>query len=129
MLDYLDLVYMDIKHMDDAVHKEITGVSNRRILENVRNVAKVRPLIIRVPVIPGLNDTEDNMLDTRTFAAKLGSNLQRVELLPYHKLGTATYQRIGMEYKLEHVEAPSDDHMQKLKEIVESEGVKVQIGG
>jgi len=129
LLEYVDLVYFDIKHMDDVAHGELTGVSNEIILENARRASAMRPMIIRIPVIPGYNDSEDNMLDTGIFAAKLDKNLQRVELLPYHKLGMPTYRRIGMEYELENVDVPTDSPMQKLKKIVESRGVKVQIGG
>ena len=129
LLKYVDLVHIDIKHMDPTVHKEITGVSNELILENARKISTIKPMIIRIPVIPGVNDSDDNIENTARFAFELGENLKRIELLPYHKFGTQTYSRIGMEYKLKDVEPPSDDHMIKLKEIVESCGVKAQIGG
>ena len=129
MLDYIDLVHLDIKHMDDAAHEEITGASNQLILENARRVAAICPLIIRIPIVPGCNDSDDNILDTAMFAAKLDKNLQRVELLSYHKFGTQTYSRLGREYTLTDVEPPGDDHMTRLKEIVESCGVKAQVGG
>ncbi len=129
LLEYLDLVYFDIKHMDALVHKELTGVSNELILENARRVSAIRPMIIRIPVVPGCNDSGDNILATMRFAAELGENLKRIELLPYHKFGTQTYARIGREYKLKDVEIPSDDYMKRLKEIVESCGVRAQMGG
>ena len=129
LLKYIDHVYIDIKHMDPAVHKEITGVSNELILENVRKISTIKSMIIRIPVIPGVNDSDENIAATARFASGLGDNLKRLELLPYHKFGTQTYSRIGMEYKLTDVESPSDEHMMKLKEIVESCGVKAQIGG
>ena len=129
LLEYLDLVYMDIKHMDDAVHKEITGVSNKIILENIRRVSAVRPLIVRIPVVPGCNDSDENISATARFAGELGKNLIRIDLLPYHKFGTQTYDKLGRMYKLKDVESPSDERMQQLKEIVESCGVQAQIGG
>lgn len=129
LLEYLDLVYFDIKHMDALVHKELTGVSNELILENARRASAMRPMIIRIPIVPGYNDSDDNILATARFTAELGENLKRIELLPYHKFGTQTYTRIGREYKLKDVEPPSDDHMKRLKEIVESCGVGAQIGG
>jgi pyruvate formate lyase activating enzyme len=129
LLNYVDLVYIDIKHMDPAVHKELTGVSNELILENAKKISEIKPMIIRIPTIPGLNDSEKNITATARFAAGLGDNLKRIDLLPYHKFGTQTYSRIGMEYKLPDVEPPSEDHMKKLKDIVESCGVKAQIGG
>lgn len=129
MLDYVDLVYMDIKHVDEAAHRQLTGASNQLILENARKVAAIRPLIVRIPVIPGHNDSDDNMLDTAVFAANLGGEFLSVELLPYHKFGTQTYIRLGREYELADVEPPSDDHMKRLRELVESCGVRVQMGG
>jgi len=129
LLENLDLLYMDVKHMDPTVHRDITGVSNELILENARKAAAMRTLILRIPVVPGVNDSDDNILDTARFAAELGENLMRIELLPYHKFGTQTYDRIGMEYELADIEPPSDENMNRLKAIVEASGVKVQIGG
>jgi len=129
ILDYVDLVYMDIKHMDPVVHEKITSVSNTIILENVRKVSVLRSLIIRIPVVPGCNDSDDNIRDTANFASQLGDNLIRVELLPYHKFGTQTYSQIGRKYGLQHIEPPDDDRMEILKKIVESCGIKAQIGG
>ncbi len=129
LLQYLDLVYIDIKHMDATVHKEITGVSNEIILENARKVSVVRPMIVRIPVVPGCNDSDENIAATAKFAGELGENLIRIDLLPYHLFGSQTYSRLGRVYKLEGVQPPSDDRMQRLKELVESLGVKAQIGG
>jgi pyruvate formate lyase activating enzyme len=129
LLNYVDLVYIDIKHMDPIAHKEITGVSNELVLKNAKSISLMKPMIIRIPVIPGYNDSEENIIATAKFAAGLGENLKRIDLLPYHKFGSQTYSRIGMEYKLPEVEPPSEEYMNKLKDIVESCGVMVQIGG
>jgi pyruvate formate lyase activating enzyme len=129
ILDYVDLLYFDIKHMDEHIHKKLTGVSNKNILENARMAAKVRPIIIRIPLIPGYNDSEENLLNTAKFASELGENLRRIELLPYHMFGTLTYEQLGRDYDLKDIEPPSEDYMIKLKKLVESSGVKVQIGG
>jgi len=129
LCENLDLLYMDIKHMDPDVHKELTGVSNERILENVRKAAQICPLIVRIPVVPGYSDSHDNIRATAEFSAELGGEFKRIELLPYHKFGTQTYSRIGMEYLLSEVEPPTDDQMNRLKFLVESCGVEAQIGG
>ena len=129
ILEHIDLLYFDIKHMDSRIHEEITGVSNELILENVRKASEMRPIIIRIPLIPGLNDSEENLLKTAKFASELGENLLRIELLPYHKFGTGTYEQLGREYKLKHIEPPSEEYMNNLKKVIESCGVKVQIGG
>ena len=129
LLEQLDLVYFDIKHMDAHAHKELTGVSNERILENARRASAIRPVIMRIPVVPWYNDSDDNISATARFASELGENIKRIELLAYHKFGTQTYGRLGREYELTDVEPPGDDHMERLKEIVESCGVRAQIGG
>lgn len=129
LLENLDLVYIDIKHMDAEEHKRLTGVSNKRVLENAGRTAERRPVTIRVPVVPGLNDSDENILATASFAAELGDNLQGIELLPYHKLGIEMYRRLGREYSLENLETPDEAHMERLKEIAESCGIVVQIGG
>jgi len=129
VLDHIDLLYFDIKHMDIRVHKELTGVSNELILENARRASKMRPIIIRIPLIPGYNDTEENLIKTAKFAAELGDNLLRIELLPYHKFGTGTYEQLGRKYELEGIEPPSEEYVIKLKKLIESCGIKVQIGG
>ncbi len=129
LLPHLDLVFFDIKHMDSRVHKELTGVPNERVLENARRAAALVPVIVRITTVPGYNDSPDNISATAKFAADLGENLQRVELLPYHQYGTQTYGRLGRRYELEDVEPPTDEHMKRLKMLVESCGVEAEIGG
>ncbi|MCK5299134.1 MAG: glycyl-radical enzyme activating protein [Candidatus Heimdallarchaeota archaeon] len=129
ILDLVDLLYFDIKHMNLNAHKKLTGVSNELILENARKASKMRTIIIRIPLIPGYNDSEENILKTAKFAAELGENLLRIELLPYHKFGTRTYEQLGREYELKDLEPPNEEYMIKLKKLIESCGVKAQIGG
>jgi len=129
LLSRLDLIYIDIKHMDENRHIGLTGVPNHLILANARRVAQVCPTIVRIPVIPGLNDSIDNILATARFAQELGGNLVRLELLPYHKFGMHTYDELGKTYVLKDIEPPSDDQMDKLKEIAFSAGIQVEIGG
>jgi pyruvate formate lyase activating enzyme len=129
LLKYVDLLYFDIKHMNPLVHKRLTGLSNELILENAKRVSALRPMIIRIPIIPGYNDSSDNIRVTAEFVAELGENIKRIELLPYHRFGTQTYRQLGREYKLNDVEPPSNSHMEKLKEIAEFCGLDAQIGG
>jgi len=129
ILEHLDLVYIDVKHMDPSVHRRLTGVPNELILGNVRRASAIRPTIIRTPIVPGYNGSDENVLATARFAAGLGENLLRYELLPYHEFGLPTYSQLGIEYGLAHVKPPGDDRMKKLKELVESCGVEAQIGG
>lgn len=114
----LDLIYFDLKHMDDELHKKLTGVSNRQILKNFRRLTAVhRNVTVRIPVIPGCNDEEENIRKTAAFAAECGA--AGLELLPYHRLGEGKYDQIGREYHLKDRKAPGEDFMQKLLEISE----------
>jgi pyruvate formate lyase activating enzyme len=131
LLDWLDLIYVDIKHMDDSVHRRMTGVGNLLILENIRKLIRAgkRPaVIVRIPVIPGINDTAENLEQTAGFLGELGE-IQRVELLPYHRYGRHSYEATGRTFGLAEVAAPSDDRMQALAAFFGTHGARVQIGG
>ena len=128
ILQHLDLLFCDIKHMDDATHERLTGVSNRLILDNIRMASSRCPTIIRVPAVPGSNDTDENIRATALFAAELGGRIEAVELLPYHPFGRHLYEQTDREYRLPHVEAPTEQHLKRLQSIVESCGVRALIG-
>jgi len=129
LLDFVDLVYFDIKHMDATVHKKAAGVSNKRILENARLLSASHSMILRIPIVPGYNDSEENIRASARLATELGENLQRVELLAYHKFGVHTYRSLGRAYAVDNLESPAQSEMLRLKKIIESYGVKAQIGG
>jgi len=84
-------------------------------------------MIIRIPVVPGCNDTEENIIATAKFAASLEGQVQRIELLPYHQLGMHRYTQLGKTYQLDDVETPDESHMERLKYIVMSAGVDAEI--
>ncbi len=93
-IKHVDLVLMDNKHMNTEVHKELTGVNNDVILENTTRVATQGvPMIIRVPLIPGLNDSDENINQLGQFMKTCG--LLRVDLLPYHRFSLSKYQALG----------------------------------
>lgn len=127
---YVDLALLDIKHMDSNVHKKLTGVPNEMILDNIKHIyhdLKV-PVYIRIPTVPGYNDSEENIAATAKFAAEqLGPDVQ-VHLLPYHRLGESKNESLGKKMNMS-IEVPSDEHMQKLKALVEQYGLVAQIGG
>ena len=131
ILPYLDTYLMDIKHMDAAKHKEFTGQSNELILENAKKIAASGQtnLIIRVPVIPGFNDRQDEIEAIARFAASL-TGVRKLHLLPYHRLGQDKYEGLGREYLMEGVLPPTNEHMQKLqKAAIKVSGLECQIGG
>jgi len=129
VLSWLDLVFIDLKHMDATKHAEWTGVLNSRILRNIVRTAQVAPLILRLPVIPGFNDSTENILETAKFAKQLGSHFLRLELLPYHQFGIHKYEELDRAYALESMEPPSEEHMIALREVARSVGIDVEIGG
>lgn len=129
ILPYLDLYLMDIKHMDGEKHKEYTGVSNERILENARKVAESGvELIIRTPVIPGFNDTAEEIRAISHFAKTL-PGVREHHLLPYHRLGQDKYAGLGRKYSLSEIEPPSREKMEYLLSVAETSGLKCKIGG
>jgi pyruvate formate lyase activating enzyme len=101
VINQLDLVMMDIKIMDSRAHQKYIGLDNQQILQNAKILCQSNtPFIIRIPVIPGVNDHEDNYRQTAEWIAG-ASHLERVELLPYHKTAGAKYSMVGAEYRPE----------------------------
>jgi len=126
VLKYVDLVLLDIKHMDSLSHKKFTGVPNEPILENAMKISNLRiPMIIRIPVVPGYNDSEANIKATAAYAAKLTS-VDKVELLAYHAYGSPKYERLGLKYRLSKLKPPSNERMERLKAIIVSHGIRCQ---
>jgi len=129
VLKYTDLVLYDIKDMDPVKHKKFVGVQNKLILENAKKVSsKFIPMVVRIPVIPGYNDREDNIEATERFISEL-RGVKKVNLLPYHRFGEAKYKRLGLKYRLKGLEPPREEHLQWIKEKMESIGIEVKIGG
>lgn len=115
--DDLDLMYIDIKHFNAERHRELTGVDNGLILENIEKMDLWDvPMIIRTPIIPGINDEPENIMKIAEFCREL-NNVEQYELLAYHKLGIGKYKSLGKPYELEDVEPPSREEMQKLVNI------------
>ncbi len=128
-LEHLDLYLMDIKHMNSDKHERFTTRRNELILENARKIAQSSTeLIIRVPVIPTFNDTEEEISDIARFASQL-PGVEQIHLLPYHRLGKDKYDGLGRGYPMGDVETPSKEKMQNLKKAAERFGLKCQIGG
>lgn len=131
VLPYLDLYLMDIKHTNPEKHREFTGKSNELMMENARKVAlsgQTR-LIIRVPVIPGFNDTVEEIRGIAAFADTL-PGVEELHLLPYHRLGQDKYEGLGREYLMDGILPPEPEKMQTLKMATESTtSLHVQIGG
>jgi glycyl-radical enzyme activating protein len=134
LIELSDLVFIDIKHMDSETHQRLTGVSNQRILENIRKAAshcssaETADLIIRVPIIPGLNDDDLNLESAADFLAQL-TGIREVNLLPYHRLGANKYDMLGLEYTEAYIESPISEQMSKCREMFLKRGVQCTVGG
>ena len=129
VLPHVDLALLDVKHMDSVTHEKLVGVPNEYILENIRHIHNDLhvPVILRMPTIPGYNDSIENLHAVGRFAASLGPDVS-VNLLPFHKLGESKNESLGHPHSLG-IEPPSDADMEAFKEIVASHGVQVKIGG
>jgi pyruvate formate lyase activating enzyme len=124
----IDLFLFDLKMLDSADHLKHTGVRNDVILENLEALARRgKSIIIRFPVIPGINDGNESLRRMRAFLASLG--LRRIDLLPYHRIGVEKYTRLGMPYLLEGLEPPPEEHLRGIAREFEREGFTVQVGG
>ncbi|OAA92293.1 glycyl-radical enzyme activating protein [Clostridium coskatii] len=129
MLPWLDLVMLDIKHMDANKHLEYTGKPNELILQNAKLIAQFGvQLIIRVPIIPGVNSDENNIRATANFATSLKS-VKELHLLPYHRLGENKYEYLGHDYIMKGLQPPTKEEINKLKELVEECGLICKVGG
>ena len=129
MLPYIDFFLWDIKHMNPEKHERLTGASNKLILSNARRVSERNtPLYIRMPLIPGYNDSEENIRATCEFALGL-SSVEEVDLLPLHHLGKARYTSLNLPYPIANIPLITDIVLQKMKRLVESYGLKSNIVG
>ncbi len=129
LLPLVDLFLYDLKHMNSARHRELTGQGNELILGNLKELARLTPkIIIRIPVIPQVNDDEENLRQTAAFIKSL-PRLQGVELLPYHNLGKDKYLRLGREYKLKELAKPSPEQMERIAQVFRQAEINVSLGG
>lgn len=130
VIRYTDLVLYDIKHMDSETHKMLTGVSNGLILENLKKLSATDvEIYIRVPVIPGMNDSEENIYQTAIFVKNELGGKYKTFLLPYHRMGESKLESLEAVDGFLNIKPPSDEHMQQLKGIFDALGLECQIGG
>ncbi|WP_271808853.1 glycerol dehydratase activator DhaB2 [Clostridium beijerinckii] len=128
VMPYIDLAMIDIKSMNDEVHKRFTGVSNNIILKNIKLSDQLtKEIIIRIPVIEGFNADLQSIGEIAQFSKSL-TNLKRIDLLPYHNYGENKYEAIGRDYLLGELKSPSEDKMERLKALVEIMGIPCTIG-
>jgi pyruvate formate lyase activating enzyme len=123
-----DLVLFDLKLMDPVKHKQYTGVSNRRILDNLEElVARGRAVTVRIPVMPGINDTDDEISQFARYLAELP--VSHVELLPYHHIGAGKYKRLGLTYRLGDAPQPTAADLARFRDALVRAGLNVRVRG
>lgn len=131
VIKYVDYVFVDIKHIDPVRHRELTGVSNELILNNIRLVVNElsdgKEVVIRIPIIPKVNDDKENLKGIAEFIKSLKKEVP-VELLPYHELGKSKYTALGREYPLDKyvgVSPQSKEYIEEISKYLQSLGIKV----
>lgn len=125
-----DLFLFDLKVMDADRHKEWTGVDNHIILKNLKILAETGANItIRIPLIHGVNDDEENLLKTAAFVAGLAGTKKNVDILPYHNIMAGKYQKLGQSFDGKHMSEPDTEVQNRAVNIFMTMGIKTTIGG
>jgi len=127
--EHVDLFLYDLKLMDDEKHRRLTGVSNELILSNLRALASQgSTLTVRVPIIPGVNDDDEDISRLGEFVASL-PRVPSVSILPYHKAGADKYVRLNKTYTLDQTQSPSDERMVEIAAALQGFGLAIRVGG
>lgn len=132
-MPYTDMMITDIKHMDPEIHQQYTGMSNGQILENLRRISALeKPLIIRIPVVPGVNDNQSNMTATADFILEeMGGHMTQMQLLPFMRLGEEKYASLGMPYLMVEPELDRETFQERIKAFAayfKSRGIPCLVG-
>lgn len=123
VVKYLDVLLCDIKHMDSEKHRELTGVPNELILENFKKLNRdprfQAKMVVRIPLVPGYNDTRENVRRTAEFLSSL-EKVEGIDLLPFNTLPVAKFSALGKDWVHKNDQRQSDEYLQELKAIVDS---------
>ena len=126
VLEYVDLVLFDIKHMDPKAHEEATGVSNALPLENLYKIPNQKTVWLRIPLIPGYNDSEENLEKIGKLGREIGA--ERISILPFNKFGDGKYENLGRPIPVPHLKTPSSERLHEIQRGIESFGLNVTLG-
>jgi pyruvate formate lyase activating enzyme len=128
MLPFLDYVLFDLKHLNSKVHRQYTGQTNELILANARTVAQNRAeFLFRMPLIPNVNDDQENIQQTAEFLHALGQRASKIELMPYHRLGTGKYESLDLTYQMPELMAPEPEQLERVKNAFQEMGIACTI--
>jgi pyruvate formate lyase activating enzyme len=130
VLEHVDFLFLDLKVFDPIRHEDLTGQGNQLILENAPRIAefmrrKGAPMVVRIPIVPGLTDSPDNVESIADFVRERMPGVATIELMPYHRLGRGKYADIGLPYYLDQLAPPTEGQMRPLREILTGRGFAV----
>ena len=126
-VDLIDCYLYDIKNVDARIHRQHTGLDNALIKNNLmRLVDGNKNVIVRIPIISGINDNEDDLSKVVDFLSPIYSRLLEINILPYHKLGVIKYRRLGMDYSLD-IEPASKERLEEIREIFKRSGIDANV--
>lgn len=133
ILPYTDIIIADIKHMDTNMHKKYTGVYNDRILKNLKNLKNEKQeLILRIPIIPNVNDNMANIESTADFILKeLGGRVRTLQLLSFMHLGEEKYSSLNMPYKMKDIKVNRklfQKHVEEIGKYFNNRGIHCMVG-
>jgi len=129
-MNYVDLYLYDLKVMDEDLHIRYTGASNKQILENMQKLAgSGKKIIIRVPVIPGINDSDENFSALQSYLGRMKPAVMEISLLPFHAAAENKYKRFGRENFMKNVKSTPREALDERKKELEAIGFIVKIGG
>jgi pyruvate formate lyase activating enzyme len=129
IMQLIDFAFIDIKHMDPALHKQKTGADNTPVLENIKALLHsgwAGRLVLRTPVIEAYNDSPENMAATAAFMQSVG--LREINLLPFHRLGESKWRQLGKTYQYQAFPATGEKKMAALQRILENAGLLCYVG-
>jgi pyruvate formate lyase activating enzyme len=125
-----DLFLYDLKMIDDHLHRKHTGVSNKRILDNLRMLSETgREIIIRIPLIGGVNDSEENAMASADFLLSLPGKIREIHLLTYHAIAQPKFEKLGRADHFVRFDPPRQEKLQFYFKYLTDAGFIVRIGG
>lgn len=123
LMDYTDLLLLDIKEIDDEKHKKLTGVTNKNILDMARFLSDInKPVWLRHVLVPERSDNDKDLMKLSAFIKTL-SNIEKVEVLPYHTMGAFKWEKLGLSYPLEGIAPPTQERVLNARRILSGEFV------
>ncbi|MFC1467776.1 pyruvate formate-lyase-activating protein [Verrucomicrobiota bacterium] len=125
VFDYTDLVLLDFKCFDPAIHKQLTGLENQRSMELLEYLAQIgKPVWVRYVLVPGITDDRRMLTETARHIAR-HSNVEKVEILPLHKMGEYKWEELGLEFPLKDTPVPTTEEVAAAVQVFEAAGLAV----